>query len=156
MKEISKDLKKVLDGQIIKAKKLEYVGDKVSGTGKDKVIKRQYTWKQKYDTWLLDPTHIYVIFKMTENNFEKFIFQSEDADLIDIWEDYKKMWKKVMMYDPDFSIMKKELGEFVHNIFDKTSSVKTDVILKKPDIDSTKLKAENTLLKRKLKYYEKQ
>jgi len=84
MKEISKDLKKVLDGQIIKAKKLEYVGDKVSGTGKDKVIKRQYTWKQKYDTWLLDPTHIYVIFKMTENNFEKFIFQSEDADLIDI------------------------------------------------------------------------
>jgi len=60
------------------------------------------------------------------------------------------------MYDPDFSIMKKELGEFVHNIFDKTSSVKTDVILKKPDIDSTKLKAENTLLKRKLKYYEKQ
>lgn len=144
------DIKSLINKQIESAKKWELI--QKGNKNEDNV----FTWKGKYDPWLLEPRWIAMRLKMTLSRLERTILDSENDELIEIWEDYKLFQKEVMMYDENFGQIRASLAEFTLKKFDKNETTKTDAIVKIDNTDTIELKVEIERLKKEVEFYKKE
>lgn len=146
-KEIKETIMGLCKEQIGLAKKYEIVSKAT------KENSATFAWKGKYDPWLLEPRHIAIELEVSLAHLERLILDSEDPELQEYWNDYKKFQLEVMMYDETFGQIRKELAEFALSKFDKNETTKTDAIVKLPTqelIDAKlKIKELEKLLEKK-------
>lgn len=144
-----KKLKEICNNQIKQAHKPELVwkGDKEN--------KPLFRFKGKYDPWLLETRHIALKLNLSLAELERAILNEEDPAMMEFWNDYKLFHKQVLFYDAEFSNIKPQLAEFALGIFDKNETTKTDVILKKPDMEQVDLKVKISRLEKEIAYYKK-
>lgn len=142
--DILKEIKKLIDEQITKAKRFEIIS---KGT---KDTEPKYAWKGRYDAWLLEPRHIAIGLGITLSGLETVILEEENADLSDLWNDYKRFQKEVMLHDENFSTIRAQLAEFALEKFDKNETTSTDAIVKLPNSEIVELKLKIKELEKKL------
>ncbi len=148
-KNILEGFKILIQEQIKAAQKYEMVQKATKDTP------AKWAYKGKYDPWLLEPRHIAIKLELTISQLERLILDSEDAEIQDIWKDYNRFHKEVLLYDNDFGQIRPQLAEFALGLFDRSETTTTDAILKLPTIDVNETQLKISKLEKEVAYYKK-
>lgn len=145
-KEFFYELKKVIITQTKKAQKLILIN---RGFGSKEP---QYMHDGTYNPFFLEPIMVAREFGMTLNVFEKFIMETEEFDILDTWNNFKKFGIVCKIYDVNFANIRPQLAEFSLKWFDKNATTMSDVIIKQHDDETEKLLTQIEDLKNEIKY----